>query len=222
VPHSERETATKMRIMIKRIFGLTLIALLTACQNGNNGTQENYSIGNLQDSIYTNEYFNINLTIPNGWYVYPREYYDAFSKKGKEYNQTNEPVEESDNVLLNLLIFSDKSIADSTFARQTIMLNAEKPINNTEYSSELDFLERTKQEMIRYQLPMKFSDKIDTIKISGMDFFVFHTEFQTEKGIIYQEYMTRREKDFYLNIALSYYDSTQRNDLINFLNENMK
>jgi hypothetical protein len=211
-----------MKRMIKRILGLTFIVLLTACQNGNNKTHEKYSIGKLQDSIYTNEYFNINLTIPNGWYIYPREYYDAFSEKGKEYNSTNEPVEESDNVLLNLLIFSDKSIADSTFARQTIILNAEKPINKTEYSSELDFLERTKQEMIRYQLPMKFSDKIDTIKIAEMDFIAFHTVFQTEKGNIYQDYMTREVKDFYLNIALSYSDSTQRNDLIYLLNENMK
>ncbi len=208
--------------MVKRLLGFTLIILLTACQNGNNKTQEEYSVGKLNDSIYTNEYFNMKLTIPNGWYVYPREYYDAFSEKGKEYNQTSEPVEESDNVLLNLLMFSDKSITDSTFARQTIMMNAEKPIKKNEYSSEFDFLERTKQEMIRYQLPMKFSNGIDTITISGKDFISFHTEFQTEKSVIYQDYMTRKEKDFYLNIVLSYFDSNQRNGLIDLLNENMK
>jgi hypothetical protein len=211
-----------MNIMVKRLLGFTLIILLTACQNGNNKTQEEYSVGKLNDSIYTNEYFNMKLTIPNGWYVYPREYYDAFSEKGKEYNQTSEPVEESDNVLLNLLMFSDKSITDSTFARQTIMMNAEKPIKKNEYSSEFDFLERTKQEMIRYQLPMKFSNGIDTITISGKDFISFHTEFQTEKSVIYQDYMTRKEKDFYLNIVLSYFDSNQRNGLIDLLNENMK
>ena len=208
--------------MIKRLFGLIFIVLLTSCHNGRQPTKEKYSVGILNDSIYTNEYLSINLTIPNEWYVYPRKYYDAFSEKGKEYNQTNETVEESDNVLLNLLMFSDKSIADSTFARQTILLNAEKPVNKNEYSTEFDFLERTKQEMIRYQLPMKFSNKFDTVIISGKDFISFHTEFQTEKGIIFQDYMTRKEKDFYLNIAISYPDSTKRKGLIELLNENMK
>ncbi len=207
---------------MKGFFGLIIIVLLTSCQNGNRSTNEKNSIGTLTDSIYTNEYFSINLTIPNDWYVYPREYYNSFSEKGKEYNQTKETVEESENVLLNLLMFSDKSIADSTFARQTIILNAEKPLNKNEYSSELDFLKRTKQEMIRYQLPMKFSSGFDTIVISGKNYISFHTEFQTKKGIIYQDYMTRNEKDFYLNIALNYPDSTKRKGLIDLLNEKMK
>jgi len=211
-----------MKLKIKGFFGLIIIVLLTSCQNGNQSTNEKYSIGTLTDSIYTNDYFSINLTIPNDWYVYPREYYDAFSEKGKDYNQTKETVEESDNVLLNLLMFSDKSIADSTFARQTIILNAEKPLNKNEYSSELDFLKRTKQEMIKYQLPMKFSSGFDSIVISGKNYSSFHTEFQTKNGIIYQDYMTRKEKDFYLNIVLSYPDSTKRKGLIDLLNEKMK
>jgi len=208
--------------MIKRLLGLIFIVLLTSCQNGRQPAEEKYSVGTLTNSIYTNEYFNIKLTIPNEWHVYPRELYDRFSEKGKEYNQSGNSVEESNNILVNLLMISDKSIADSSFIRQTIMLNAEKPVNKNEYSSELDFLERTKNEMIKYQLPMTFAKGINTVTISGKDFVSFHAEFETEKGIIYQDYMTRKENDFYLNIALSYSDSTQRNDLIDLLNESMK
>ena len=208
--------------MIKKLLGLIFIVLLASCQNGRQPAKEKYSVGTLTDSIYTNEYFNIKLNIPIEWHVYPRELYDRFSEKGKEYNQSGESVEESDNILVNLLMISDKSIADSSFIRQTIMLNAEKPVNKNEYSSDLDFLKRTKNEMIKYELPITFTMGIDTITISGKNFTSFHAEFQTEKGIIHQDYMTRKENDFYINIALSYSDSTQRNDLIGLLDKNMK
>lgn len=167
---------------------------------------EKVDLGKIEGSTYTNRYFRMKISIPQGWQVRDEEAQKQISERGKEIlangnEQVRKSVEVSEFNTLHLLAISKYPRGSTVPSNPNFVCVAER-INPVLSETSTEYLGEVKRLLQGGQQPYEFEGDIYSQFIDGQRFFVFSAR-NTRNGVR-QNYYSTRMKDYNLSFIISY------------------
>ncbi len=193
----------KERLLAGLTLVLTLVFALGSIQIARAAVP---TLGELEDNIYTNEYFGLTITLPEGWSVPNKEIQKKILSAGKNMVAGNDEELQKQLDLgelnsFNLLFVSKYPIGSPVVSNPNLICIAERlPVK----ISIEKYLLHSKKLLQKTQIPYQFGEKIKRIKISGRDFAVMEAYFENGSAKISQEYYCGLFDNYILNFILSF------------------
>ena len=200
-----------MNMKTTKFFPVVLFLLFFACTTN----EDKPSLGEVRDGVYTNEFFNLELVVPEGWTVGTREEVENFLEVGSEtMKRLNDSLatvldtnDFTDAILFIMNKYPDASINPnrSVGVPSSLIMSAEKIAANPDLSVPKDYLVNLKKEYQQMnQLKMRFEDDYDQVDIGSKRFFILKGVASLGLLEITQEYWCSIENDYALVMILTY------------------
>lgn len=130
--------------------------------------------GLVEGRTYSNEYFGLEVTLPDDWIIHPKATVERVKEKGKELIKPDDKksvaaVEASINRTLHLVLATPYT--PGLRPRAGVQITAE-PNRHDALKTGADYLTQLKQMTMRIKLPMEIVEDIKPVTISGVDFYV--------------------------------------------------
>jgi hypothetical protein len=205
------------KMYLKNIFSvgllLLLISLTVACR------LENVDLGSIEGSTYSNRYFGLKISIPQGWQVQDEETKRQLSESGRQkLANGNEQLEKSLNAsrlnTLNLLTIFKYPRGSAVSSNPNFLCVAER-INPALSGTSIEYLNVMKNLLQGSQIPHEFGE-IYFQFIGEKRFFVLPV--QNPSSGVKQKYYTTRMKDYNLTFIISYQTDEDSKALQEILN----
>ncbi len=161
--------------IIKTTVGLILAASLVFATGCSNSAKKAITMGTLDGTKYTNEYFNFELNVPESWHIATEEEKAAITKAGQDaIAENNEKLAEqldlSKEKTLNLM-FAFKYPFTHQGVNPNVLCMAENLglLGSVTVKSGKDYLAMTKTGMEQTGMPYTFGE-VTTEKLGDKDF----------------------------------------------------
>jgi len=189
------------------------------------------TLGEINDDVYTNEYFNFKITLPTGWYSLSEEQRKSVHDAGAEIITQDDEVKKEYYDLsmqnsLSLFILYEKNPVEATSYNPSISMVAEKLPTLTQVfiTSGEQYLESIKSQLSEVKemngIPLEYNFvSPENITLGNKDFSVLHIEASLNNGqlIIFQDYYATKVDNYMLGIVTSYLSGEQKYQLENSL-----
>ncbi len=167
------------------------------------------TIGKLDGTVYTNDYFNLKLELPAEWHVATEEEKAMLTNAGADIvggdnDNLKKQLDLSKEKTLNLVFAFQHTLDYTEGFNPNFMCIAENlglagfAVKNGE-----DYLNATRSLIEQSQLPYSF-EEIGTETIGGKEFYVMPTSIDVGGLIISQKYYSAVQKGYALNFITSY------------------
>lgn len=202
---------------------LVCVLFFTACNSKSDKLSDNFDFGSIENHIYHNKYFGLEIKLPESWTVIDKEGQlrrREESKKifGEKYKEMVEkmPDDIQNAALLTINKYHPDSMVQGIYNSSFAMV-AENIKRAGKISAE-KYLDQASKLMKQAGMDVDVPDAYGKIKIGGKDFTVMPVTMRVRGYAISQEYCVRIEKGFALLMLLTYGNEEQRRELTDILN----
>lgn len=214
-----------------RKFPLTFLVLLAAVAgcNQSNKIPENFDYGIIDNDVYTNSFFGMEVPLIPGWSVQNKEEMARLMDKGAEYigkkdKKLGEQVKASTITTANLLLMFkyaiDSASSEVNAFNASFLMLAENVAARSDIKSGTDYLDQLKKLIARTYTNFKVSPEYSVIKVGHKNFDVLKVKNITTGDVeVTQLYCCLIEKGFALVITISYSGEEQEDELRTHLNK---
>jgi len=196
---------------LRSIIVLTLLSItMLACSCGKS-QDEPIDFGKFENNVYSNNYFNMQISIPQSWYVMEDEMRIELMKKAvKTVVGENENLQAvakaSDLKNLSLLLASEKPPGSPIASNPSLLVMAEKAQHLPGMKRGSDYHFNTKKIFEKSALKPSYPKEIHETSMGTVHFDVMEITFNMGQTTYFQKQFATRYKDYVLLIALNYRD----------------
>lgn len=170
---------------------------------------EEIDLGTMEGMIYSNEYFNMTLEVPESWSVLNEDEKKELMDKGMELvtgddKDFEKQIKNSEYRSVYLISAYKHPLNTQVDFNPNFMSLAEKISFYQGVKDGKKYLEESKKMLEKTQVPYKFEKDIYIEKVGNKDFYVMETYIEVGEMKVTQEYYSRIEKGYALNFILSY------------------
>ena len=202
------------------IYSLIILVLLS-CKTDKDALPDDFNYGEINDNVYTNKYFDVNVPLSPEWYIVPEDELEARNKKGVEGEnfKLKETIQASEVRSAHLLHLYEYKVGTNVPFNPSLMIIAENLEEYPGITSPVAYLENTSNLLMQSGLNQNIVRIGDTREVNGKIFTVMVVDTKLNSGVIgRQEYLTRLDKGFAVNFIISYGDDAQKAALDKMLN----
>ena len=200
---------------MKSIKGVSLmvVAFVVLFNYGCSKKSENaIDFGKFEGNTYSNTFFNLNVSIPETWYVMDDEARAALMQKSKKIvagddKNLNASLDALDLKHLALVTASEKPPGTPVSSNPSFILIAENIKHAPGIKRGRDYHFHTKKMLESSQLEVSFPKEIYEIKIDGISFDVLETAVTMGNLINFQRQYAAVINQYVLLIGLTYQDN---------------
>jgi|ERR1051326_7171713 hypothetical protein len=206
-------------------FALCILLLVVVCAcKQSSKIPENFDYGKIENGVYSNNFFDFEIPVPEKWIVQDKEQVKQLQKQGEELiaekdKELAKKVKAGDiSTAILLTVFrnrTDSAVASDQFNSSFVIL-AENLGTLSGINKGDEYLTHAKTflQQSGYKFPSGFySEKIGNKKFDGMDVSM------NQKGTeVKQSYYSTIAKHFALSIIISFVTDEQERELKNILN----
>lgn len=140
--------------------------------------------GRVDGRTYSNEYFGLEVTLPDDWLIHSKETVERVKEKGKDLikpddKKTIAAVEASIDRTIHLVLATPNTPGQRP--RAGVQITAE-PDRHGFLKTGADYLTQLKQMTMQIKLPMEIVEDIKPVTINGVDFYVIQLKV-LERGL---------------------------------------
>jgi len=177
-----------------------------------------FDYGKFEGETYSNQFFNLKITSPQGWFIYPAN--QLGNEKGlRNPKDKKEVYQVSDIKSANLFTVYQNTVGSTNSYNANIILVANHKDEGPNVKSGADYLRHTLK-MFR-QRRMKFSPSEEGItlqKINEEEFYHMKVDLEVKEKRFEQSYFATIKKDFVLCFVMSYENEEQQTALTTMMN----
>jgi len=201
------------------IIGVCL--LLTGCDTK---PANGIGFGTIEQGVYTNDYFNMSIKVPENWTVRSQAAQQELMDKGTslisgEDDNLKNVLKESQKQSVNLFSFIKYEQGTPVPFNPSINAIAERVSRMPGIKRGSDYHFHAKKLLESGQMNYEFPRDIYTKDISGISFDVMSAQITVNNITIYQEYYAARVNDYVLLFVLSYSSDSEIDELKSILND---
>ncbi|SNS70611.1 hypothetical protein SAMN05446037_10181 [Anaerovirgula multivorans] len=214
---------TRFKRSILAVLLVTLFAILiTGC--GKNNIEKVISLGSVEGSTYTNDYFGSTFTIPEEWVIADEEEMEMITNMGQELiagddEELNKEIDLSKEKTLNMVMAFKYPLTHTDGYNPNIMCIAENLnlVEGLAIKNGDDYLEYSKEVLQMSGMPYSFED-VYTEKIGGKEFHVLVAKLDFGVMEITQKYYSTIINKYAFNFIVSYSNDEELEELNGVLN----
>jgi len=206
-----------MRIFL---FSLLLFAL-AGCKEA----EKNFDYGKIEKGVYTNDYFDFNIPVPQNWDVRNDEQVQQLQKKGSGLISGNNKeleakIDEADvNTIVLLTVFKNKEDTTAVKFNPSFILLCENLQGSPDIKKGKDYLDHAKYLMQQSKMPYQFTPEYFNEKVGNKEFDRMDAVLDGQMGGIQQSYYSIIDKGYALSIIISFVDADQKIELKGIINK---
>ena len=206
-----------MRIFL---FSVLLFALV-GCKEA----EKNFDYGKIENGVYTNDYFDFNIPIPQSWDVRTDEQVQQLQKKGSGLISGNNKeleakIDEADvNTIVLLTVFKNKDDTAANKFNPSFIILCENLQGSPDIKKGKDYLDHAKYLMQQSKMPYQFTPEYFTEKVGNKEFDRMDAVLEGQMGGIQQSYYSIIDKDYAFSIIISFVDADQKTELKGIINK---
>ena len=190
---------------------MMLALLLAGC--GKKASNE-IDFGTFNNSVYTNKYFGMSVTVPADWNIQDQSALRRLMKKGEallsgDDKNMKATIKASELRVVNLFAAFEHAPGSPVTFNPSIMSLAESVQDMTGIKRGSDYHFHARQFLESGQIKINFPHDIYTKSVGGVDFDVMDTEMPVRGLVIKQKYYATIVKGYALVFILSAVDDAQ-------------
>jgi hypothetical protein len=198
------------------------IILLSCTQKPKQTNPENFDYGRIENGVYKNNYFGMEVPIPPTWVVQNKEQIekmfkmaqDSASAVNKDYKLSMTPSQLTSGSLL--VVYRD-TVGSTTEFNPGISIGFEN-VGKSPGLVGKDVLIAAKNAMDKSNLGYQYDDDMPIIKIGGKDFYKMTVHTTSNGSPLTEEYIAGIQKGFALFFVMPYAGDEQKDDLYKIIN----
>lgn len=203
------------------ILSIMLSLMLSGCGSK---TKDAINFGEFNDGEYTNSYFNVQVSVPNHWFVMDDKSRIELMKQGSKIvsgdNKNLQAVmEAADLQTVNLLTAYETPPGSAVDSNPSIMVIAEKIGHMPGIKRGSDYHFHTKKLMGQSALSVSFPSDVYEEKLDGITFDVLELEISMPNGSNYQDQYCTIMKDYAFMVIITYQNDEGKDQLMALLND---
>ncbi len=189
-----------------------------------NTSQESFDYGKVENSVYSNAFFDLTMNVPEAWMVQSQEQTQLLHERGKDFvagddKRLKKAIDASTVNTAYLLTVFKYEVGSAVDYNPSYILMAENIKYAPGIKSGKDYLIHSKKFMERNNVTYKYiSDSIEQEFLNGFEFYKMETRIDYYGLIITQLYYSTIKNGFSLCVILSYTDEAQKAELEGVLN----
>jgi hypothetical protein len=197
-------------------------ALLFSCGQSSK-IPDDYDYGKTENGVYTNNYFGIEVTIPDYWIVQSKEQVDQLIGKGVKFLEENKEVashvkKNREKTVILLAVFKYPMDSVNNGYNPFIMILAEKLTSLSGIKTGIDYLENEKEFIKQAKIGYNVISDYSARTMGGKEFDVLRfTKAIGEQMDVKRVYHVRIEKEYALNVLVSFAFEKQEKELMDVL-----
>lgn len=206
----------------KNIVFITLIAGLFICLGCKKASIEKIGFGTLENSVYRNDYFKMNVELPTDWHALDDEARKDLMLKGKQLltgqdNNLKAVVEASELNSVNLLTAFKHPVGSPVPYNPNLVCVAEKVSHAPGIKRGSDYLYQVKKLINMGQMSYVFPGEIYSQDIGGISFDVQDAEVNLGTMKVKQKYYAAIMKGYAMGFVVSFTTDEEEKSLQNIL-----
>lgn len=195
-------------------FALIVLCAILYCSCGR-GEAEEIDFGSLENSVYTNEYFGLTMTIPSEWSIQNEESRERLMEAGTEIIAGDDKnlkavVKASELQTVNLFIAFKHPVGSAVTFNPGIACVAERIGHMPGIKRGSDYLFHARKILESSQMDVVFPEDMSTENLDGIDFDILHVQISLLGNTIQQKYYVAVIKDYALSFIVSYITDQER------------
>lgn len=191
---------------------LSLFTMMTGCSD----TKE-VSLGSFEGDRYTNDYFGVEITIPEEWTKLDAEGQQIITNAGKEAfvddEELSKQLDLAEEKVLNFLMAFKYPLEEVHNVNPGVICNAEKLSFLEGVNSGEEYLELSKNLLTRTQIPYEFDKDIYSVELDGHEFYVLESSVSIGEMKIYQKYYSKLINGYAFNIIVTYSEEEGKGEI---------
>jgi hypothetical protein len=170
--------------------------------------------GSLDGSAYTNEYFGLTLTLPEGWKVHAVAAERLTGERVRKLIDTGDPaaqarLEKGVANTLNLLTVYEHPVGAAVHFNPAFFCAAEKILPGADGATDADYMDVLKQTLRHSRAPVTVDRDVYTETVGGETFSVIDITTRFPDAIGHQRYYTHIRRGYALSLVLTYLTQEQ-------------
>ena len=196
--------------------------VFTGC-NQKKEVPENFDYGKVADGKYRNSYFDLEISVPEGWAVQSEAEMEATMKQGEklvagENKELKNVLKASEVNVANLLAVYQYKKGTNTEFNPSLLMTAENIKSFPNIKTGNDYLTSTRAFLVKSEFKY---DQIDSVfakeNVNGSEFYRMHTAVDYSGIHIQQDYYSAVVNGFCLSVIISYSSDEQKASMDKFL-----
>ena len=206
-----------------RIVHSLLITLCTLLLAGcAKKASDEIDLGTFEKSVYRNQYFGFNVTLPADWAVQDKETRERLAEMGKEVlagddKRMQRVLKASEQQSVNLLAVFKHPVGTPVTFNPNLICTAERLRGFAGIKSGRDYLYHARKLLASSQMQIEFAQDTDTEKLGGVEFDVLQGTITVGDVTVKQKYYATVIKDYALVFITSFNAADQQSALQNIL-----
>ena len=199
-----------------QLFMITLSLLgFAGCEKK---ASEEIDYGTINESVYRNEYFGLDVKLPADWSVQDQEAQRRMMEAGSEMvsggdKNMKAAMKASEQQTVNLLAVFQHPLGTPVPFNPSLMCMAERVRDMPGIGRGRDYLYHARSVMETGAVKFEFGKEITTETLDGVDFDVMHVSMPMPGGVVLQKYYATIMKGYALALIVSYGTTGQEAEL---------
>ncbi|CAL2056226.1 hypothetical protein [Tenacibaculum sp. 190524A05c] len=209
-----------MKIKFGIIVLTILVFTLASCETSKNDT---FDYGKIENNIYSNDYFNFNMKLPEGWSILSKEAMKESADRGADLisgdNEELKSVLNASKVKTAYLLNAFKyEVGKSVDYNPGFIVVSENLKFFTGIKTGADYYYHVKKLLEKSKLNFNVEENITTVNIGGESFDKMCLSINHLNLNVKQEYYTTIKEGFALGFIISFVNNSQRDELLEIIN----
>jgi hypothetical protein len=201
------------------------IVLFFSCRESSK-IPDDFDYGKTENGVYTNNYFGMEVTVPPGWAIQSKKQVDSlFNKEYKTLEEKNKEFvsrmkENADKTATLLVVFKYRPDSAIIGYNPYLFITAEKINPSSGVNNGIDYLNVIRNQVEKAKIGYHVTSEYSVRNIGNKNFDVLRfTRAVGEQMDVQRLYHVRIEKEYALNIMISYASSKQEEELLEVLRQ---
>lgn len=209
--------------MKRIILSVCVILFLSSCMEESKSAQ-NFDYGKIENEVYTNEFFDFEVSINQNWSAQTQEQMAEMAKKGQEmYGGKNQEIQKtlrpSDVNVANLLAVFEFPVGSVQVINPSLVITAENLQSFPKVKASADYMTSVRKRLDKSSLLMMYIKDPYPKTIGGAEFLGM--EIYNQDYNITQEYFATLRNGFAISIVIAYDTDDQKESLYKMI-DNLK
>lgn len=202
---------------------ILLLALLSGCKQSPK-VPENFDYGKIENGVYSNNYFDFEIPVPDKWVVQNQEQVKQLQKQGEDLiagnNKELAAKVKAANVgtAILLTVFKNKTDSNINEFNSSFIILAEN-LGNSGVKKAEDYLVHAKAIMQQSSISYQFSPDFFSERIGNKEFEGMNTAMNSNGVTVQQVYYSMIDKNFAVSMIISFARDEQKRELKDIINK---
>lgn len=200
-----------------RKFAL-LVSLMVTLTIANMAVSAEISYGVIGNGVYSNDYFNMSIKVPENWFVQSNAEQKELMELGGDLisgdnDNLKNILKEAEKNTVNLFSFFKYEQGAPVPFNPSIIAVAERVVGMPGIKRGSDYLFHVKKILNAGQMKYEFPNKVYSKSYSGVSFDVMPAEIIVGNTTVLQQFYATKSKDYVLSFVISYANQAQIDEL---------